>query len=422
MLNTKSPVIFYLSLLLIPIGMYSKTWLPGNLTIMGGKEPFFIFGMGLIVVLMYLNINEFLNLRIRFKAFETKIILMLLSFIAISILFYNIQEVTKAMNIAFLVSYALLITVFFYLFPRFLFLNPEYFEKFMYIVAHFGFVFAIFGIFFYFSGITPIPKYSFGIVSFINHPNNTSIVFTTCLLPTIFIIYWKWNTLSVISKIYYILSVIAQLVAQLFTFTRAGLIACAVGMMIFFILYYRGKFLFILPFFVVSVPVFGAAFFQAKGFASFISRFYLLIPAYEMISQSTGRALWGYGVTNAMIEYKKKLTGMLPSEATINDPHNTYVTLILMTGIIFTFTLLFFTALLIYKATRKVFSSKNRFEVLFYIFSVSSLLSLLIQGLFDAELIKADFFTIQYLLIMLGLLYTSLALKKNVSILNKEKD
>jgi len=222
-------------------------------------------------------------------------------------------------------------------------------------------------------------------------------------MPTLYIIYWKWKEMTVFQRTFYVTSLLVQLVSQLFTFTRAGMIATAAGLLIFLFLIYRSKIILILPVFLGVIPIFVLSFFQAKGFGSFISRLYLLVPAYEMITESREKMLWGYGITNAFKEYGKRVSLI---EEYIKDPHNTYVTLLLMFGLVFTAVLIIFVFNLLLKTLLKAVKKKEVPEIrLLYIFLFSSAVSILLQGIFDAELIKHDYFTIHYLLLLFGIMY-----------------
>lgn len=142
-----------------------------------------------------------------------------------------------------------------------------------------------------------------------------------------------------------------------------------------------------------------------KGIDSPVSRFYLLLPAFNMIFSNKTHLLWGYGVSNGLIEYRKRLDEFNPNEFRINDPHNSYVTLLIMLGAIITLIVLLFVFILIVKGIRRTLSNTFSNHTLVYIFLISSTLSIMIQGLFDTELIKIECFTIHYLSIMIGLMF-----------------
>ncbi len=401
----KNPIVFYLSLLLIPAMMYRNSWLPGASVVLFNEVYISIFLCSMILLLGF-DLNEFLYMQLRFSLLERKI-LFFLTFAAFVTVAYNPIEFTGLKSSLSVICYVMLFTVYFYWIPKFLVLNPSFFEKFIKIISNGGLFFSLLGFIFLIFNFNPRADWSAALLSIIGHPNNTSIIMTISFVPTLLLIYWKWNEITFWSKCFYIASLLIQIAAQLFTFTRAGMIATVIGLFVFFALYHRSKFLFALPFLVILIPVIGLYFFRAKGFASFLGRFYLLIPAAGMIFQSNERMLWGYGLTNGMVEYRKNLVAFSPNEFHILDPHNTYVSLILMLGMVFTALLLFFVVSLILKYVVKTFKEKDRSKELFYIFLISSTVSIMTQGLFDTELIKIEYFTIHYLLIVIGLMYFS---------------
>lgn len=402
-----SDIIFYLSLILIPFGMFSKMWISGLQSAFMGKEYYIILLIGTFIILLSFDLEEFLSLSLKFPNIESKFLLLLSILILISTIIFNPVEFSKISYIVVWLSYIVLFLVYFFILPRLILNNTNYLIKFFKIISNFGFLFSLLGILMYIGNIHPIPDYAFGMISLINHPNNTSIVITITLFPTIYLTIINWNKFTTFIKSFYIFSILLQLTGQMLTYTRAGMIATSIGLIFFFIMYFKGKSLLIMPILFIIVPVFGVAFFQAKGFASFISRFYLLLPAYTLIIRSRESLLWGYGLNNSIIEYKKTLVQFLPNEYLINDPHNTYVTLMLMFGVIFTLMLMIMVFVIIIKCFYRAIKFKNYELKLFYLLIVSSTLSILTQGLFDTELIKADFYTIHYLLVMFGLAYYS---------------
>jgi len=371
------------------------------------KEYYSIILIGSFILLLAFDLRYFLNLLIKFQYLETKLILLMIVSLLYSTFVVNPVEFQKVSAIPVWISYIILITIYFYILPKVLLSDKTYLNKFLQIISNFGFFFSLFGLLMYFLNIHPIPEYSFGMISLINHPNNTSMVITITLFPTLYILFSKWNLLTSFKRSYYVLSIFVQIMAQLFTYTRAGMIANAIGLLLFLMFFFRSKSFIAIPFIAVIIPIFGAAFFQAKGFASFISRFYLLLPAYSMLVKSKETLLWGYGLTNGIAEYKKNLVQFLPNEFAINDPHNTYVTLLIMFGLIFTLTLLSMTSIVLAKCVSRIIKNKNNEYRLFYLLIFTSVVSILVQGIFDAELIKADFYTIHYLLTMIGLAFYS---------------
>jgi len=216
--------------------------------------------------------------------------------------------------------------------------------------------------------------------------------------------------MSRLAKYFYFVSVSLQIVAQFLTFDRAGMIGTTVGLLIFLSFYYKNKFIYVLPL-IGLIILYGYKFSQVKGYGSFISRYYLLIPAFEMIFRSRDRLLWGYGLTDGLIEYRKNVLVYDISEYLIRDPHNSYVTLVMMFGLVFTIFLISLIGILFFKCLKRIIDSKNNRVSLYYLFLLSSLLAILIQSLFDAEIIQVQYYVMHYLFILLGLMYISI--KKN---------
>jgi len=361
----------------------------------------------LIVFLLFaIDFSRLLETRFSVLFIEQKLLFLLLIVVLISTFFFNPQELLFYRNAVILCAYVLFITTFFFVFPRFLLENPPFFTRLIRAISIFGFLFSLFGFYLLYvnTELGRELRYQDSLVSIIPHPNNSSMILTTTIFPTLYYLYWKWGYLPFDKRFFYSFSLAVQVLGQLFTYTRAGMIGTAVGFLIFFILRHKSRFVFLFPLMVGFVLIFGIGFFTAKGVASFFGRFGLLIPAFQMITSSHGTMLWGYGFSSALTEYKKNLIAFDPSAFLIDDPHNSYVTLILMGGAVFSFFLLVLAAILLLKCLLKSVRSKGD-ERLFYIFLLSSLMAISTQGLFDAELVKVEFYTIQYLFICFGLLY-----------------
>ncbi|RPI18805.1 MAG: O-antigen ligase domain-containing protein [Ignavibacteriae bacterium] len=400
-MNYNSKTIYWLSISIVFFMLYFRSWFPGA-KVMWGKEYYLILFICLCVIIINFNINKFVNFSFSAKTFEVKIIYLLFFILCISVFVYNTQEITKAEYLSATIGYLTYFFLFFVLIPQFFESNPNYFEKFVKFISNLGFFTAVFGLFTMnaWEGVTANV-----VVAYITHPNNTSIIFTMTSIFTVYYYYAKKDEFSVYSKIFYISSIIVQLIAQLFTYTRAGYIATFVALLFFIVIAKGKKSLTLVPILLVIVPVWGVAFFTTKGFSSFISRFYLLIPFYNMIMEKKTNFLWGFGITESHKLYRINLLNFNANEVKIVDPHNSYASLILMFGIIFTAVLLLFIFILLFKNTVKALRSKNQNERLYFTFLVTFIMSLMIQGMFDSEVIKPLYFSMQFFLIFCGLMY-----------------
>lgn len=396
-------ITYYIAILLILSLFYVSTWFPYN-SLIYFAAPFIIITVGFTFFLVYFDFGKYLNLKVDLFTKGNKYLIIILVLILFSILSYNLQEIEHTKNLARLIGYFSIFYIFFLFFPKFLIHNKAYFKQFIKFLANLGFVAALFGIVLFYSGINPMPNYSSQLVTFIRHPNNASIIFTMSAITTMYYYFWQRESLSTFSKSFYITSILLQVYAQLITLTRAGMMGMFFGFFLFFILLYKHKAVYVMPFVILIMPVLVTGFVKAKGFASFLSRFYLLIPAYFMIIDNKINLLWGYGVTNAFKVYQKtRIIYGVYEEA--EDPHNSIVSLILMVGVPVTiFIVLFITSLIIY-AIRKAIKTKNREEELFFIFLPCFLVSVIIHCLFDSELIVLEYFTMPFFLVFSGFLF-----------------
>lgn len=402
---------FYTGILLIVLMIYDVSWLPGSYIVFNNRFYIIIF-LSLLIVLTEFKLLNFIKLKLKFSSIEFIILSLICVLVIYSTLVYNYSELLAYDSFLTYISYLMIFVLFFNIIPYMLLKKPSLFNTFIVFFSNLGLVLALFGFLDVYLHLN-YSNFPGMLLSVIHHPNNTSMLFTVCIIPVLYFIYSKWHTLNVINKFYWLFSLFIQLLAQLFTFTRAGMIASFLSISVFLLLYHRANAIYILPSLGIFAAFFLKYFFFVKGFYSFLSRFLLLIPAYNMITADRSKMLWGYGLTNYLIEFKKYLEIIPNSEITVSDPHNTYVTLVLMLGIIVTFLIVFLTLFLLMKCTFRMLKSSSRSENLFYNFLISSSLSILVQGIFDSELIKTEYFTTYYLALIMGMMFILTFNKKN---------
>lgn len=397
----KSKLNFYIPIFIFILMIYRSSWFPGA-AMLSGKEIFVVIFAAVFLLVLNFDFERFFN----YQLFNKNVLRTLMIFVAIaaiiSILFYNVQEITKFKNLFRILAYLSTAFIFLFVFPKFLSVNRIYINKFLFFLASFGLITALFG--FITINSHPVGKYQGMLVSYITHPNNTSIIFTFTIPATIYLYYSTKSTVTDFQSKTYLVSIIIQIFAQLFTFTRAGMIATFVGILVFMIFKYKYKLLWFLPI-MVPFPFLVSGFFSAKGTGSFFSRLFLLVPAYFMITEDKMRFLWGYGLTDAFVQYRQNTVLYNITESNIDDPHNSYVSLMIMLGFIGTITILGLLGLMIFKIKRLHSKTKNEKAKYFCIFSLSFLISLLIQGLFDSELVIVEYYTIQFFLAVIGINY-----------------
>jgi len=199
------------------------------------------------------------------------------------------------------------------------------------------------------------------------------------------------------------------LFAQLLTLTRAGIVGTILGVIILLVVFYRKKVLLILPFVIAAIPIAITGFLTAKGFDSFWSRLFLLIPAYYMIFENTQTLLWGYGFTRSLDIYQTYKLAFNVLEENIEDPHNAVVMLVLMVGLPITLLICLFVAKYIFLGIKLSWKSIDSDKRLFAGFASSLLISVIVHSLFDSELVRIEYFCMSFFLTFLGVLYFDLS-------------
>lgn len=393
--------------------IYRNSWLPGG-NALQGKEIFVIVILIALIFVYQLDSTVLTNfLNYNFLRFENIFFLFIFLSYCISILIYNIQELSTIFNIFYTVTFLGYTFLFFIKVPQILCNSKELMKTFFSFIFYIGSFIAIFGLMIYFAGISPIEKYDFAAYSIIVHPNFTANLYTSFIICSVFYYLYYGTEFSDFYRKIVFVSIILQLLSLLFTFGRGGYVGTAVSLGILFTLYYRKKIILIFPIIIsLSVLIF-PRFLSAKGTGSFLSRFLLLIPAYHMMNENRTVFLWGYGAFSNIEIFSKYMIIYNIVEENISDPHNSYIRLILMFGIIFTISLLSYILYLSSRLFFRIIKSSSPKERLFNIFLLAAVVGLLVQNLFDSGLSSTVFFHIQFFLVYLGIIRIVLNSKLN---------
>lgn len=410
-------VFFYVPFLLIFLGFYRNSWIPGGHTLVG-NEIWLYFLVSSIYLILILDFEKLLNLKLNLFSVYNKYIFALFVLLVISTLFYNIQEFSTIRSLFRFINYILYFIIFFYFVPEFLNSNPQFFRKFVLIISQIGLFTAAFGLVLFFADIAPDPKFAGTLVSFIDQPNYVVFIMNLGIMATIYYFDWRKENLSLVKKVFFISSIFIQFAATLLTLSRGGYIGIGIGLVVYFMFKFRSKIILILPFLVTIAVIIIPPFFKAKGFGSFLSRLYLLVPAYYMITRDYGAMMWGYGITNSLEAFLKYNRIYNVSEFHLNNPHNAIVSMILMFGMAFTLLMIFFVSLLLKRVSVKAFKENDTKKSLFYAFIISTITTLVFQSIFDSEIVIIEFFSLQYLLIFLGLLRENAERFKSSNLVN----
>lgn len=284
--------------------------------------------------------------------------------------------------------------------------NPQLFKRFVTIISVTGFLTSVLGLVLFFLDIHPVSLFAGTLISFIDQPNYVVFIFNLGIISSIYYLDWNMEYLSPLKKYSISFSIFLQLLAVLLTLSRGGYIGLFIGLSLYFLFKYKSRILLLFPIILMLIFLIVPPFFKAKGFQSYLSRFYLLIPAYLMIIHDKISLLWGYGLTNTFKVFLEYNRFNLSGESYLNNPHNVVVSLILMFGVIFTVLLITFVSLLLVRNSIRAFKIENIKSKFFHAYLVSVTVILIFQSLFDSEIIMPEFFSLQVILIFLGLMYS----------------
>ncbi|MCC6867029.1 MAG: O-antigen ligase family protein [Ignavibacteria bacterium] len=282
--------------------------------------------------------------------------------------------------------------------PKFIY-NTGYFLKLVNIISTFGFLTALFGFFLYFSGYKPLATAEY-LISFIRHPNGVSIILSLTSLATIYYYFAKLDELTLFKKYFYFISFILQFFAELLTQSRTGILALVIALSVFFSFYYRKKIIILFPIAVISVKIFILDYILKKGSASFISRARLWLVAIDLLEKSRQTFIWGYGYTEGNKLFQKNAFYFTEI---VEHPHNAYISLTLMFGIIFLAVFILYILFLLIRNFYIEFKHKEKKIQLFINFITSTMLLILLQGIFESPMVLYWYFLMPIFIMFLGL-------------------
>lgn len=392
---------FFFPFLGILITMYRNSIIPGHKILMG-NDIFIISGISVVYLLIIYDFNALFNINLTLFKATAKFIALLFFLFFVSTVFFNFQEISVFSYFMRLVLMLLNLIVFFWLIPKFILIEPAYFKKLVLTISYFSIFASVIG--FVMLALNIDAGKPGQMVSFIGHPNDVAVIFNSGVISTVFYLDWQKNSFTTYKKYLFYFFILMQMLASLLTYTRAGYIGLGCALMLYFFLKYRTKFLYSIPFFIALIVIVIPPFFKAKGFGSFISRLYLLIPAYNMMTRDTVSLLWGYGTTGAFKEFLRYNMFNLANEEHLNNPHNVIASLILMYGLIFTVVICVLVGYFLLKGLVRSLRSKAKNKSLLYAYIVSILVSYILLSFFDSSILMPEFFNMQIFLIFLGLL------------------
>lgn len=350
---------------------------------------------------------------ISFNPFKINMMSLLLiciaSFFILSSFVINLSNNSDLKSFAKLITYPLIVYVFFNYSGKKLSVNGGLFQKYMKVFIQIGVVSSLVSILVFALGISPSPSYSFTTHGIFVHPNTTSFLYIP-LIPLAIYFYYsgKINSFTLILLLALFITVL------LFTYSRAGYLGTVSAALIFTFLRSKSKKIFFITsaFIIFIASVFLFDFVTAKQDSSF-GRALLLLTAYNMIIQNSSSILWGYGVYNGVEIFREEKI-FFGSMEYVDDPHNFLLLAGIQFGAVLPILVLMFILFIyykFYKYDRKKFSGESLLNVYLCI-SVTA--GFLINNLLEDVIVYPEYFVMPVFLMFLGYIYYSIFFGKEL--------
>ncbi len=388
-------IVCYLSLF---FSFLAFSGLPFSAIILSG---IYFIHIALFVIFLLLRWDFKSIATFRFRNFSLdNLILLLISFILlVNVFFFNFQSNSDVKSIFKILSYFPIFFMFAVFIPETLFEKPQKFETLLNVVTSFALANGLFGWFSLLAGLQQNPFYPGYLMGFFNHPNASGFSFSIVIPIVVYKMFMKKGNRFVMLAL-----LVFFLISLLFTFSRAAYIAA--GLSILLISYFKSKRLFIIMLgisFILVMTIF-ADFAASKGGLSSISRLLLFVTAYDMIVADPFHFMWGYGVINFYDTFtaEKMFLGSLEIVA---DPHNFILLLGIQFGMLLTTMTVVYALLTLFKSgfAIKKHPKESHHRDLF-IFCFASVVSILIQNLFEDIIVYPEYFLMPLFFIYYGFL------------------
>lgn len=355
----------------------------------------------LFLFAIILNINISKKLFIKKNSINLFSILVIAAFFffIISSFYINIEYNYNIKAISKLLTYPIIVYVFFIYIPKIIYEAPYLFEKLLNYWLYFSIFSIIIAYLFLFGELRSGQQ---GIaISFFYHPNLFAFIFTF----TIPILIYKYfsRRLAVLPFIFIVLIVS---VCFLFTFSRAAYLGVFASIAV--MMYRRSKITFIIG---IVIIIFLALtivldFAMSKSTGSFFSRFQVMYVGYNMIfNNGMSKFLWGYGVFNNLDVFKQELTSNFGLHREELSPHNMMILLGIEYGFLLTICVIAAIAFLLIRGfllKKKKFTNENLLKINL---SLSITFGLLVECLFEDIIVYPEFYVMPLFLIFLGYIY-----------------
>lgn len=390
----------YLIFLILFVNLYISTDLPGQFTL---KSSIHYIQIALIIIFLFCTIDFS---KIRFNPYGINLTGFIIIFICLAFILstfvFNFGSNSDFKSIAKIITYPLVIYVFFnYLGYKFV-NDQNYFENYLLVFLYFGILNSIVSWLILFLNLFPDSTYYFTTHGIFVHPNTASFLFILEIPLALYFYYIKKINLVTVSAVMLLL-----ILTLLFTFSRAGYLGAFSAVFIFMFLVSKSKKVFLVSVFVLLLVVstFLIDFITAKQDSSY-GRLLLLLTAYNMILQSSHSMLWGYGVYSGVEIFREEKL-FFGNYEFVDDPHNFLLLMGIQFGAVIPFLVLLFIMLVYAKV---FFLNKKNYsgdEMISIYLSVSVTSGYLINNMLEDAIAYTEYFVMPVFLMFLGYLYYS---------------
>lgn len=387
----------FLLIFLLILGLYAFTALPMSGSL-GETMAYIQVSVFILFVAVTFKFNSALKLRLNFP----NIVVFLWTIFFVSLFFssfvVNFQANSDIRSIFKVLSYFVIVYLFFFAFPKRMYEDKELFEKFVNALLIIGVFVGVSSLMIFFT-VNPFnEKYATTSVGFFAHPNGISHVYTIVIPLLVYKFYSKKINLT-----FFVTALVLLLLALLFTLSRAGFMGVFVGLMV--LTYYRSRFLFVVSTILVLVlsTTILLDFFTAKGEGSNLSRLLLILAAVQMMMVSAQSFLWGYGVYESLeiFQLEKLFVGSIEI---VVDPHNLILLMGIQFGMIAT---LVYVGIIFFILFKTMIKLKRSEDIDFYrtVTAFAIVAGLFVQSMLENVTIYPSYAIMALFLFFLGYLY-----------------
>lgn len=365
-------------------------------------------------LILYVDYNKMSDISIGFKSYISFFLLLTFFFVCYSSFIKHPADSLNIKTILKVIEYVIQFIVFFFIFGNILYKSDLLFENFGKYILYFAVFSSVFSLINYETQILYNKGYYYSTVGFFFHPNTTAFLYTFSF-P---ILFYKYLSKQ-INVINFILMNVLFIPTLLFTFSRAGYISVSICILIITFVKSKKLFFFFLVLFVLIFITIAINLVAPKS-VSTVSRLQLILTAVALLS-SKNNYLWGLGIDSYSKMFYDQKTLFGNYEPNVNSPHNFILLLLLQFGVFTLISYLLFIFSILKNTLGKLRDIADNDRRMRIILSLTIILGVIIQNIFEEVFVRPDFPIMATSLIFMGYLYAFILHEKSMVLKNKLK-